>query len=282
MVREFYLINETGQTFSLMDINHYCLLTEPEGLGCSYYTEHHQINNSFIPNVKRIEQGIIGGTLNFINYDNYTKFVNFAASAKSLKFQYKIPKSDHISNYYRNVVFKSITKTQKLINGFLSEQVIFEATTLWYEENNFIYRVEEIEDELRWDFEWDSVFTDYENRSVLFDNTGHTEAPFLLEMGGYILNPTISVYRDNELINELSLEITIEEGEKLIYCTRDNECEITKLTANGTKIKLFDSLDLNNDNNFFKLPIGYSTIKLSAENEILNSKLTIYKEYIAV
>ena len=29
VVREFNLINEKGQTFSLMDIKNYCLLTEP-------------------------------------------------------------------------------------------------------------------------------------------------------------------------------------------------------------------------------------------------------------
>lgn len=29
MVREFYLQNEKGQEYSLMDIKNYCLLTEP-------------------------------------------------------------------------------------------------------------------------------------------------------------------------------------------------------------------------------------------------------------
>lgn len=29
MVREFYLLNEKGQEYSFMDIENYCLLTEP-------------------------------------------------------------------------------------------------------------------------------------------------------------------------------------------------------------------------------------------------------------
>lgn len=282
MVREFYLVNEKGQQYSFMDIKNYCLLTDPEGLGCSYYTDNYQVNNSFIPNEKKIELVPIGGTLNFKEYENYKNFVNFVASAKSLKFIYKIPIKNKMVTYYRDVTFKSITKTQKQKNGYLSESVIFEPNSLWYDENNFIYQVEEIEDELRWDFAWDSVFTDYENRSVTFENIGHTEAPFLLEMSGYILNPTISVYVENELVNQLNLTETIEIGQKLVYQTKDNECKLYKLLANGTKVDLVDSLDLNNNNNFFKLPIGVSTIRLSAENEILNSKLTIYKEYIAV
>ena len=102
-------------------------------------------------------------------------------------------------------------------------------------------------------------------------------------MTGYILNPKVSVYVDDELVNELSVETTIDINEKFVYSTKDNDCKISKLLPNGTIVNLVDSLTLSNNNsNFFKLPIGYSTIRLSAENEILNSKLTIYKEYIAV
>ena len=36
MVREFNLINEKGQNFSLMDIYNAFLLTEPQGLGYGY------------------------------------------------------------------------------------------------------------------------------------------------------------------------------------------------------------------------------------------------------
>ena len=36
MVREFSLLNEKNQMFSLMDIENYCLLTEPTGLGMTY------------------------------------------------------------------------------------------------------------------------------------------------------------------------------------------------------------------------------------------------------
>jgi len=254
IVREFNLINEKGQTFSLMDIENYCLLTEPEGLGCSFYSEYQQVNNSFIKNVQKIEQGQPGGIANFKNYDNYASFVNFIMSAKLLKLQYKIPQKNRTAIYYKDIALKELTKTQKQPNGIISEEIVFDALSIWYEENNFIYNIEEITDELRWDFAWDSVFTDYENRSVLFENNGHVEAPFLLEMAGYILNPTISIFVENEIVNKLSLEVTIEEGEKLIYSTKDNKLQIYKVLSDGTTVNLFDILDLNNIN-FFKLPI---------------------------
>ena len=48
MVREFKLINEKGQEFSLMDIYNHTLLTEPSGLGYTYITEYQQLGDTFI------------------------------------------------------------------------------------------------------------------------------------------------------------------------------------------------------------------------------------------
>lgn len=56
MVREFKLLNESGQSFSLMDIENAVLLTEPNGLGYSYETEYERVGTSFIANVRNIAQ----------------------------------------------------------------------------------------------------------------------------------------------------------------------------------------------------------------------------------
>lgn len=253
MVREFNLINEKGQKFSLMDIKDYCLLTEITGLGFRYNTEYSRIENTYTRNIRELEQGQSGGVVNFLNYDNYEKFANFILIAENLKLEYKIPQKNKIAKYYRDIEIQSLEKTEIQTNGIISEPIEFSCLSLWYEENKFIYTVEEIDDELRWDFEWDSRFTDYENRSVTFENNGHEEAPFLLEMGGYILNPAISVYVNKEKVNELKLDITINENEKLIYSTKDNELLLYKQLADGTMQNLFNTLDLNNIN-FFKLP----------------------------
>lgn len=121
-----------------------------------------------------------------MNYDNYEKFANFILIAENLKLEYKIPQKNKIAKYYRDIEIQSLEKTEIQTNGIISEPIEFSCLSLWYEENKFIYTVEEIDDELRWDFEWDSRFIDYENRSVIFENKGHVNAPFLLEMGGYI------------------------------------------------------------------------------------------------
>ena len=282
-IRNFYFENEKGQKIDCQEINGKLFLYNVTGLGFSRDVDYVRIGTSFVKNTDEINQGVINGELEFYQntYEEYKKFVDFIFQAKKLKLIY-VHKGNNRTSYYRDIDVVEMDKADEDDYNTLPIPITIKCTSLWYEKNNFIYTVEEIEDELRWDFEWDSTFTDYENRSVLYNNNGHVEAPFMLEMGGYVLNPTISLLVEGVLIYEITLDITIEENERLIYCTRDNECQISKILEDGTEVNLFNSLDINNSNNFFKLPIGYSTVKLSAENEIINSKLTIYKEYIAV
>ena len=88
-VREFSLLDELGNEFSLMDIDNYCLLTEPNGLGYAYSTEYEQVGDTFVTNLRKIGQGQINGTLNFLNYDNYKALVDFIEKASALKFKYE-------------------------------------------------------------------------------------------------------------------------------------------------------------------------------------------------
>lgn len=253
MAREFSLINEKGQKFSMNNINDYCLLTTPSGLGMSYSTEYKQLGNTFIENLRNLERGQIAGVASFSSYDNYKKLVDFIESAEKLKFLYKVPYEQGIKEYFKDVNIQSLPKSEILTNGLISESIVFDCLSLWYEENNITYTVENIADELRWDFDWDARFTDYENRNLVFENKGHVEAPILLEMSGYILKPCISVFVNKEKIYELKLDTTVEEGEKLIYCTKDTELLLYKVHTDGTIENLFNYLDLNNTN-FFKLP----------------------------
>ena len=72
---------------------------------------------------------------------------------------------------------QSLEKTQLQTNGILSEAVIFDCLSLWYEENTIIYTIEQLTNEIRWDFRWDSSFTDYDSRNLQYINQGHVEAP---------------------------------------------------------------------------------------------------------
>ena len=70
----------------------------------------------------------------------------------------------------------------------------------------------------------------------------------------------------------------------MLLSSKDNEIYIKKQNIDGTYENLFKQkygIDLNN-NNIFKLPQGTSIITLTADNDILDAKLNIFKEYKVV
>lgn len=284
MVREFKLINEKGQEYSLMDIKKYCLLTEPSGLGYSYSTEYEQLGNTFLSNLRRIEQGQISGQVNFLNYDNYKNLINFIEQSSKLRFAYKVPLSEGPKEYFKDVQIQEITKTEIQPNAVMSETITINCLSLWYEENTTIYTIEPQENEIRWDFRWDSRFGDYSARNLNFINQGHVEAPILVEMDGELINPKIELYVEGQLYQTVQINTTINEYEKLLYGTRENDFYINRQEADGTITSLF-SLDYINfeADNVIRLPSNRSCeIVLSADNEVLNAQLTILVFYKAI
>ena len=284
MVREFKLLNEKNQYYSLMDIENYCFLSEPSGLGYGYETEYEQLNNSFIIGIRKLEQGEISGIANFKNYENYKKLIDFIESSKELKIAYKVPYHNNVTEFFRDVQINQISKTEISQNGLISEDISFNCLGLWYKDEVTQYDIGDLwETEMQWDFMWDTRFGDYQTRIIDFENDGQTEAPFKLEIDGIISNPSISIYVDDVIVNQITIPVEIGYGEKLQYSSVDNNLYLRKENSNGTYTNLFKNqyVDLRN-NNIFKIPKGKSTISVSSSDNILAGKLDIYKQYKAV
>lgn len=282
MVRKFYLENEKGQKYNLMDKDNYCFLSSPTGLGYAYDTTYEQVGNSFITNIRQLQQGKIAGEAIFKSYDNYKNMIDYIEQSKKLKFVYEIPfVNNKNTKFYKTVEISSAEKGEKDTDGYLHIPIEFNCKTLWYEETETVYDMAKSSGEIRWDFKWDSRFKSYDNRSFTFENNGHVEAPIKLEIGGYVINPHLELYSNKIKIAELAFNMTLEEFEKILYSTKDDELYVYKENADGTLTNLFEDLDLQNYN-FIKIPQGVSEIKLSADNEITDAKLTIFVEYKAV
>lgn len=284
MVRGFRLLNEKGQSYSLMDIQNNCLLTEPNGLGYSYSTEYEQLGNIFVENLRKFEQGQITGIVNFLKYDNFKELVDFIERAENLKLAYKIPFKNGEREYLKDINIQSLTKTQIQTNGIISETITFECLGLWYEENTIEYTINPIENEIRWDFIWDITFNDNNSQNLIYQNMGHVPAPITLEMNGAVSNPIIEIYINDTLYQELRIKTTIAEYEKLIYNSKENEFAIKKIKTDGTEEELFDLdiIDFENDN-VIRIPKNKTCeIRLKADNTIENAKLTIFPQYKSV
>lgn len=281
MVREFKLINEKGQEFSLMDIKNYVLLTDPDGLGYGYDNEYLQIEDDFVLISHKLSQGEFNGTVNALKYDNLRNLANFIESSEKIRLSYTIPYESGTKTFLRDSVLATLDKTQKQTNGVLSEPISFQFTSLWYSEDVTTYGATE-EDEMRWDYRWDARYVDFNLRNLAYDNKGHTEAPVLIEIDGPVVNPSISLYVNREEVTTITFTVTLLQDEKLLYSTKTGDLYIYKQEADGDLINLFSEtygIDLTNDN-IIMLPKGVSEIILSAgEGTITSAQITIYPQY---
>lgn len=285
MVREFNLINEKNQIFSMMDIENYCLLTEPSGLGLSYSTEYQQLGNTFQTNLRKIEQGNIEGMLHFRTYDNYRNFIDFVEKSESLRISYKIPYTGGMREFFKDVAIQSLTKSEiQPTTNLISESIVLDCLSLWYEPQSAIYQVEPETDEMRWDFMWDSKFMDYDTRDLQFVNNGHVEACIELEMNGDVENPIFELYIEGKLYQTVTIKNHILPYQTLKYGTKENNFYLKKVLEDGTEENLFnlETINFANDN-VIRFPKNKScTFKMSADDEILESQITIYVYYKAI
>lgn len=103
-------------------------------------------------------------------------------------------------------------------------------------------------------------------------------------MDGNIVNPKIQLYVEGELYQEVSFNVEIEQYEKLLYGTKENDFYLNRQKTDGTIESLFslDVLEFENDN-VMRLPKNKSCeIRLTADNEVLNAKVTIFAYYKAI
>lgn len=284
-IRNFYFENETGKRIDCQKVNGGLFLYNVSGLGYEEDIEYKQIGNTFIENDKKMAQNQITGELEFYNmtYDEYCDFVNFILGSSELKLIY-IPKKEKRTEYFRDIDVCKIDKNEEDDFNILNCPITMNCKGLWYEENKMVYTTEALDDEMRWDFKWDSKFTDYNVRTLSYINEGHVEAPILLEMSGQLINPKIELYVEGQLYQTVTINTEIHEYEKLLYGTKEDEFHISRQKTDGTLEDLYDLdiIDFENDN-VIRLPKNRSCeIKLSADNDILNAQLIILVYYKAV
>ena len=199
-----------------------------------------------------------------------------------LKFAYKIPYSDgSTKEYFKDVNIQNIGKGQIDVDGILKSNVSFDCLSLWYEENKTIYSTSAKEDEIRWNFKWDSKFVDYNNRTLQYINNGHVPAPILIRIKGPVVNPTLTLKVEGQVYQDITFNITLQEYETFEYCTLENSFYIRKENTDGTYTNLFD-LDyiVPANNNVIKIPQNKSCeLIMSADGEILNAEVSVYAYY---
>ena len=98
------------------------------------------------------------------------------------------------------------------------------------------------------------------------------------------MNPKLELYVEGQLYQTVTFTVEINEYEKLLYGTKENDFYINRQKTDGTLESLFslDVIDFENDN-VIRFPKHKSCeLKITADNEILNAQVTILAYYKAV
>ncbi len=274
-MNEFSLINELNERYDLKNLKETALVPSVSGLGYENNISYVRVGNAYRQDNKEIVQGELTGTITFLEYSRYINFINFVEKSSSLRIIYKPIDIE----YFRDVDFVGITGIIK--KGATTEaEIKFNCKSLYYTEDNKRFVVEELEGETRYPILFGATFNDYSSVAIDYSNIGHTDGEVLAEIYGYTEKPTIELYVNGLLKYKILFDITILEGQKLLYSAKDGDNYVVLQDVNGTQTNIPNCLKLENDN-FFKLPKGMSTIKTTSAtgtmNKIVFRILTAYK-----
>ena len=277
-MRKFYIENESGARFSLWGNRVYMI--EPSGLGIEHDISYIRIGNAFLRNKGYISQSEISGKIEFLDpgaNKTFKEFYNFCAAASELYLVYD--PGDGVE-YIRDIDIAEVGKTERT-GGTLPISVVFICKSLYYLRDNSRFVFEPASSEKRYDYAYDFHYGDYGTYERDIHNNGHVPAPFICNIYGYCVNPSIQIVKDGETLHEVEFQTAVQVGEYIRYSTRDGMLEAT-LVSGSTETNLMHLLDIGKDN-FFKIPVGDSKIVFSSSGESANTiTATIYKMYEVV
>lgn len=280
----YYLKNENGEILELNDMKN-SVFNLTSDLGYSRSLSYVRVGEAFIKSSDAPEQKKIEGHIVFIkdavsNEENYKKYEKFVRTSKVITFVNRRESADGIAEFLIDTDF-SVLGRQIKHGHFIYCALTLYCTTNWYSENNTIYTIED-NTEKAFGFPIDFVnmkFSRNTENTKIIENTGYDEAPIYVLIKGPILRPKIEVIQNGNTISSIQIPLELKEFEEIEYSTRDNDLFLNKIEVDGTKTNLFEILDQTNINNFFKLPIGTSILKISAGTNIRYAKIIVYRQY---
>jgi hypothetical protein len=282
--RRFYLENEQSQRYNLQDLKNAALLISPSGLGLTMARSYELTGDSARSVNEDFPARSFTGTIVFDAshaYDGYRQLVNFIAGSENIILVYT-PRYETVNNeYLADVGVENLSKSE-IKGGRMECDISITLKGAWFKRESLRVVAEKTGSELRYDRLYDFVYSDVSTDNIEIFNDGHFEAPILLEAEGELVNPRLSLFVNRVLRSELTIAAVIERGEVLVFCTKDDDLTLKKMLPDGSELSLIGSISLQNEN-FFKLPRGLSTLSLAADNDIASkSTLTVFMSYKAV
>lgn len=297
-MREFALGNEYGQRFYLNTLSPWDkkasssrqegFLHDPEGLGFEMEYSYSRVGNSWVVNYLRDSQKELSGTLIIGTDDPYISlqaFLKFIRTSKDLRFIYKTTAGE----YYKRCDITSFEKSQINTQHVLTCAVTFMPKGLWCSDNIVRYALEPYSSDIGKKYKENGTSYSYsiDGSSYTYDvypegtiditNDGTIDADMEIQFDGIIVNPSIELYEAGVLSSKTRILGAADVGESIKYSSKDGN--LYCYLDGEEEINLTPDLSIE-DNNFFKIPVGYSSLKLSSDNGINKPvTITIHKYY---
>lgn len=280
MIRQFSLQNEYAQEYPL-SLPGNAFLDNPTGLGYSLDVSYRLIGNSWVRNYVRDKQTAIKGEVVFLPgtpYNTEADFLRFVRASKRLAIVY----TTTAGTWMKDVDLTAYEKGEISEGGVLKCKVTLTPRSLWYSRNRQSYsiNVNAPADAMTFDFSWPATFQAIVDGTIELTNDGSVPAPITVTWHGPIVNPVLQLIVDGEETARCKITGEATSGQTINYSSRDGDLYIYKDAA-GVQTNLINSLDINN-NNFFKIPVGNSELRFSADAQITEPiAISVYKLYRA-
>lgn len=271
-MREFYLLNGNGVRYDL-NSGANGFFHAPQGLGFDNTNTFLRTGDFYKKLESYASQKNIMGEMVFRDYESYHTFALFVAITP-LKLIYKPMDVE----YRLDCTIVSFGKTEiDHTNNRLVCPITIAGESKWYYLRNALSAHPSGSDAKKYSYDYNYTYYDALTGVIDIINNSPNEAPCILYIKGYALNPSWVLSVNNEQIASGGVTAEILDGNQVIINSRDDSLEIAEYTEQNVYVQnLYQAADITREN-FLYIPTG--TSKLTITDDSL-SDITAYLEIL--
>jgi len=274
-VRQFKLINDSGQEFDLMRTD--AFFHAPDGLGFDIGFDVVEIGDSYLAAHERIEQKQVSGEIVFAGYSQYSEFMAFISGSDMLRLAYK-PQSTW---YYLDCRIASLGKTEISTSQVLICPITFLAFSTWYA--SVVAQQAETPTDVGkvYSYIYPYVYIDSELAEVRLNGI-LVASPLKIHIFGACTNPSWALSQGGEVIARGAVSVSISADQKLVVDANPSSMEIALYTSGNAYVAdEYQASDFSTAR-FIYAPVGDSTLTITAESGDIQAVVEVYKRELSV
>lgn len=276
-MRQFYLLNGNGAKFDLMSSHGF--FHAPSGLGFDNTQTYLRTGDFYKTIESYAAQKNVTGEVIFKNYEDFHSFAMFVAITP-LKLVYKPLDVE----YRLDCSIASLGKTEiDHTNNRLICPITFVGESKWYYLRSALSAHPSGSDAKKYNYSYNYKYYDALTGVIDIINDSPNEAPAILYIRGYCLNPSWVLSVNNEQVSSGAITGEFLDGNQIIINSRDDALEIAEYTVQNVFIQnLYQDADITREN-FIYLPPGTSKLTITDDSlSDITAYLEILEEYDAV